>query len=183
MEKFGDIIDSTGKFIEKQKGYWDHINWERFLKDVQKIGGELTEETKSYLGEVLESAKKFYHSLSTEVKEAKKERAITEVPKKEEKLIKRKLEKELKVQPLKKTRLTKGFFTGLEEGLFLVSNVLDEDGKTIFAEKVSSLSNRENQWKKIVAASANHRSCSIFKNKKEYESYLAQRLKEEESKE
>ncbi|MBF0519805.1 MAG: hypothetical protein HQK92_08785 [Nitrospirae bacterium] len=55
-----DISESTISFIKKTKGTWDHAGWENFIKDVQKTGVSLTEETTTYLGGVLEAAKELY---------------------------------------------------------------------------------------------------------------------------
>ncbi|QWR77740.1 hypothetical protein [Candidatus Magnetomonas plexicatena] len=55
-----DISENTISFIKKTKGTWDHIGWEAFIKDVQKTGVSLTEETTTYLGGVLEAAKELY---------------------------------------------------------------------------------------------------------------------------
>ncbi len=50
----------TVDFITKTKGVWDQAGWELFLKDLQKKGVELTDETTSYFGEVLEASRKLY---------------------------------------------------------------------------------------------------------------------------
>ncbi|KJR40538.1 hypothetical protein MCHI_003557 [Candidatus Magnetoovum chiemensis] len=63
MSKFKEIIDLAAKFIEKQKGEWDHIAWNDFVHNVQKRGIEITDDLKRYLGGVLESAKNFYTNL------------------------------------------------------------------------------------------------------------------------
>ncbi len=55
-----DISDHIIKFIKKNKGVWDHAEWEALLKDMQKMGLELNEETMSYVGNVLETAKGLY---------------------------------------------------------------------------------------------------------------------------
>ncbi len=57
------ISEQTTKFIEQTKGVWDHAGWENFLNDIQKKGIQITEDTKSYIGDILESTKKFYASL------------------------------------------------------------------------------------------------------------------------
>lgn len=54
------ISENTISFIKKTKGVWDHSAWEAFVKDIQKKGVEVNEETKNYLGKVLESAKELY---------------------------------------------------------------------------------------------------------------------------
>ncbi|MBF0590448.1 MAG: hypothetical protein HQL02_00015 [Nitrospirae bacterium] len=55
-----DISQHTVEFIKKTKGVWNQNEAEAFLKDLQKRGIELSEETKSYLGGVLESVKRVY---------------------------------------------------------------------------------------------------------------------------
>jgi len=71
-----NISRQAATFIEKTRGQWEHLEWEKFVDDIQKKGVHLTEETRSYLGEVLESIKKFYGSLPLPVKEEKKEREV-----------------------------------------------------------------------------------------------------------
>ncbi len=55
-----DISNRSVDFIKQTKGGWDHSGWEMFVNDLQKTGIVLTEETKDYVGYVLESLKKFY---------------------------------------------------------------------------------------------------------------------------
>ncbi len=73
-EKIMSVVsEQTSKYIQKTKGVWDHSGWENFLKDIQNKGVELTEETKSFIGDMLESVKKFYTSIPlTATKEAPK---------------------------------------------------------------------------------------------------------------
>ncbi|MBF0565943.1 MAG: hypothetical protein HQK89_11925 [Nitrospirae bacterium] len=54
------LSESTVNFIKSTKGMWDQSNWDSFLKDLQKKGLELTDETTSYVGGVLEAAKELY---------------------------------------------------------------------------------------------------------------------------
>ncbi|WP_420266884.1 hypothetical protein [Candidatus Magnetominusculus dajiuhuensis] len=54
------ISENTINFIKKTQGTWDHMGWELFIKDLQKRGLSLTEETTTYLGGVLEAAKELY---------------------------------------------------------------------------------------------------------------------------
>jgi hypothetical protein len=70
-----------------------------------------------------------------------------------------------KARPLQKTKLSKKFFMGLEEGLFLVSNCTDEHCKPIFADEVCSLNIRAMQWQMIVDCRAHHRLCEIFQSR------------------
>ncbi len=80
----GNVSDQSAKFVEKSKGTWEHLEWEKFLKDAQQRGIDLTDEAKVNLGGILESAKKFYSSLPLVTKEEKKEPEVTEAPEKVE---------------------------------------------------------------------------------------------------
>ncbi len=71
-----DISDHTVNFMKKTKGVWDQPGWEAYLKDLQKKGIDLTDETRSYLGEILEASRKIYSVLPPIVSKA-------EAPKKE----------------------------------------------------------------------------------------------------
>jgi hypothetical protein len=71
---FDDLMASAKNFVEKQKGVWDHTHWENFLKDMQKKGLALTEETSQAIGGLLESLKKIY---SMHPEESQKFRDIT----------------------------------------------------------------------------------------------------------
>ncbi len=59
---FDVLIDLSRKFVESQKGVWDHTTWLNLLSDVQKRGVELSDDMKDYLGSVLESMKKVYET-------------------------------------------------------------------------------------------------------------------------
>ncbi|MBF0459330.1 MAG: hypothetical protein HQK99_15680 [Nitrospirae bacterium] len=54
------ISENTINFIKKTQGTWDHTGWELFIKDLQKGGLSLTEETTTYLGGMLEAARELY---------------------------------------------------------------------------------------------------------------------------
>ena len=58
-----EIAEQAADLVEKTKGKWEHLDWESFVEDIQKKGVELTEDAKRDLGEMLESAKKFYSTL------------------------------------------------------------------------------------------------------------------------
>ncbi len=88
-----NLSDLTAKFIEKTKGQWEHLEWEKFVKDIQQKGIDLTEETRSFLGEILENSKKFYFSLPLVTKEAKEEKVEKDVTEEKEKKKVEKLEK------------------------------------------------------------------------------------------
>ncbi len=66
-----DISDHTIDFFKKTKGVWNQAEFEAYVKDSQKKGIDLTEETRSYLAEVFESLKGFYPVLSPGEKETK----------------------------------------------------------------------------------------------------------------
>ncbi len=55
-----DISEYSVNFIKRTKGIWNHSEWEIFLKDFQKKGIDLTEETSSYLGQFLETVREIY---------------------------------------------------------------------------------------------------------------------------
>ncbi len=57
------ITDQATRFIEETKGAWDYADWEEFIKDMQKRGIKITEDTKYYIDEVLVSGRNFYNSL------------------------------------------------------------------------------------------------------------------------
>ena len=54
------LLDMAGAFVTKQKGKWDHKDWESFLDQVSKAGVDLTDEVKRNLGNILEASKHFY---------------------------------------------------------------------------------------------------------------------------
>ncbi len=60
MGGFDILIGLAGKFVEKQKGIWDHTAWLEFLSEVQKKGFEISDSAKDYLGSVLDSMKMVY---------------------------------------------------------------------------------------------------------------------------
>ena len=64
MGGFDVLIDLAGKFVDSQKGMWDHTAWLNFLSEAQKKGLELSDEMRDNLGLVLESMKKFYNTVA-----------------------------------------------------------------------------------------------------------------------
>lgn len=58
------VVDLCVKFIDANKGTWDHEAWEGLLKQVAKAGVEITDEVKINLGNMLESGKYFYKAAS-----------------------------------------------------------------------------------------------------------------------
>ncbi|MCC6794264.1 MAG: hypothetical protein IT366_04040 [Candidatus Hydrogenedentes bacterium] len=59
-----NLLDTVGEFVNKQKGKWEHKDWEALVDKVQKGGVVLTDEYKKSLGHMLEATKQFYGSLS-----------------------------------------------------------------------------------------------------------------------
>ncbi|MBF0318524.1 MAG: hypothetical protein HQL01_01790 [Nitrospirae bacterium] len=55
-----DIPKSISSFIDETKGMWEHADWLRLLKEIEKAGVTLTEETQKYIGDLLEGAKRLY---------------------------------------------------------------------------------------------------------------------------
>ena len=59
------LLAMAGDFVTRQKGRWEHKDWEAFLDQVQKAGVVVTDELKKSLGHVLEASKQFYSGVST----------------------------------------------------------------------------------------------------------------------
>lgn len=77
--ELGKLLEEVGIFVTKQKGAWDHSEWESFLVKVEKIGFNLTDETKRFVGNLLEDSKHLFQVLPE--KQAKTVKA-TAAPKK-----------------------------------------------------------------------------------------------------
>ena len=60
--KFEKVLDQASSFVQARKGAWEHADWEGFLKRVERLGVDLTDETKRYLGNILEAGKHFYNA-------------------------------------------------------------------------------------------------------------------------
>ncbi len=61
MEKvMADVSRLTVNFVKEKKGVWGHSGWESFLKDFQKKGFDLTVETSSHIGAVLDASRQLY---------------------------------------------------------------------------------------------------------------------------
>lgn len=69
-----ELLNMAGRFVEEQRGKWEHKDWEGFLDQVNKAGVELTDEVKRNLGNVLEASKHFYSKVSV-VPDKKKAKA------------------------------------------------------------------------------------------------------------
>ncbi len=55
-----DISSRSTEFIKNTKGIWDQSEWEKFLRDLQKTGFDLTEEASIYIGNVIDVIKDLY---------------------------------------------------------------------------------------------------------------------------
>ncbi|MEA3364896.1 MAG: hypothetical protein U9Q79_04570 [Candidatus Hydrogenedentes bacterium] len=66
------LLDLAGQFIAKQKGNWDHGEWEAFLTKAEALGVPVDDDGKRNLGNILEAGKYFY---TTMPKPAAKKRA------------------------------------------------------------------------------------------------------------
>ena len=73
---------------------------------------------------------------------------------------------------LMREKLSKKFLMGLPEGVCLVSNIGWSPDEPEFIEKVSPLSKRDKQWKRIVEAHVDQRLCNVFSTKKDYQAFL-----------
>ncbi len=65
-----DIYEHAVNFLMKTKGVYNQSEWEAFLKDLQKKGIDVTEETMSYLYEIFETAKNVKFTLLPTMKKA-----------------------------------------------------------------------------------------------------------------
>jgi len=65
-------------------------------------------------------------------------------------------------------KLSKKFFLGLPDGVFLVSNTMLAPGQPMFAQAVKPPNQRADQWQEIVAARVNGRKCMVFKSAKDF---------------
>ena len=70
-------------------------------------------------------------------------------------------------------KLNKKNYMRIEGEAFLVSNICNASpAKPVFAEKVVSLSKRDDQWKRIKSVSADQRNCFVFKNKHDFNKWI-----------
>lgn len=58
------MLEKGRKFVEEQKGQWEHIQWDELLGDLQSKGGQLTDEAKHRFGEALEGMKNIYGEMA-----------------------------------------------------------------------------------------------------------------------
>ena len=69
-------------------------------------------------------------------------------------------------------KLTKKFFMGLPEKVFLVSNCYEDAIRPIFSEHVAAPGvPRQMQWEKIKSAYADQRHCDIFDSENDFKDY------------
>jgi hypothetical protein len=71
-----------------------------------------------------------------------------------------------------RTTLTKKFFMGLRNGVFIVSTWSVENQPLCAEYVLSPASEREKQWERIVSQGCSNRMCWVFKNEKEASDYL-----------
>ncbi|MGI6461361.1 MAG: hypothetical protein ACOX5J_14955 [Candidatus Hydrogenedentales bacterium] len=57
------LLALAGQFIAKQKGVWEHEDWEAFLAKAGALGMPMDDECKRNLGNILEAGKFFYEIL------------------------------------------------------------------------------------------------------------------------
>jgi hypothetical protein len=57
------LMDLAAAFVAKEKGEWNHRDWEGFLEQASKLGFEFDDEAKRNLGNALEAAKYFYERM------------------------------------------------------------------------------------------------------------------------
>jgi hypothetical protein len=169
VSNLGEILESAKKlyfslpFANKDVKKGKEVGTKKAKKTPQQPLTEVTEETPA---EQKEEPQTEVSKEQTAVKDA-----ASEVSKPVEK------EEETDFQPIKSHRLTKKLLMELDEGMFLVSRSVSDDNEPIFVEEVSQLSEREEQWKRIISASANQRACQVFTDENTYKIYHAHNVK------
>jgi len=76
------------------------------------------------------------------------------------------------MKTLQSVKLTKKFFMGLPEGVFLISNLVQTLNSSKFEEYVTPVAEREKQWQKIVSLECNNRLCHVFENKTQAKEWI-----------
>jgi len=56
------LLEIASEFVEKQKGWWEHPDWEGFLARLSKDGFNLSTEVEPPIGNILEIFKEYYHA-------------------------------------------------------------------------------------------------------------------------
>lgn len=69
-------------------------------------------------------------------------------------------------------KLTKSFFMGLSDAVFLVCSVGMSPLEPSFAEYVVPFAQRGEQWTRIREAQVDQRHCDVYKSKEDFEEYL-----------
>jgi hypothetical protein len=81
-----DLVSRARKFVEQQRGRWDHAAWEKLVNDLSKSGVDMGDDARRHLGNMLEAVKHFYTELSAPAKKkkagAKKKKKSAAKPKK-----------------------------------------------------------------------------------------------------
>lgn len=70
MSALQKILELAEKFVTKQKGAWEHDEWEAFLAKAAQAGLDVNDESKRNLGNILEGLKYFYSVLPAPAKKA-----------------------------------------------------------------------------------------------------------------
>jgi uncharacterized membrane protein (DUF2068 family) len=60
---FDELVQLASDFVIQQKGVWDHVAWMGFLSHVESRGVDVSQEMEIYLGELVESIKRFHTSI------------------------------------------------------------------------------------------------------------------------
>ena len=56
------LLERASEFVEAQKGWWEHPDWEGFLERLGNDGFQLSEEVEPPIGNILEIFKEYYHT-------------------------------------------------------------------------------------------------------------------------
>ena len=56
------LLEIASEFVEKQKGWWEHPDWEGFLARLSRDGFHLSKEVEPPIGNILEIFKDYYQS-------------------------------------------------------------------------------------------------------------------------
>jgi hypothetical protein len=56
------LLEIASEFVEKQKGWWEHPDWEGFLARLSKDGFHLSKDVEPPIGNILEIFKDYYQS-------------------------------------------------------------------------------------------------------------------------
>jgi hypothetical protein len=56
------LLEIASEFVEAQKGWWEHPEWEAFLDRLSRDGFHLSKELEPPIGNILEIFKAYYHT-------------------------------------------------------------------------------------------------------------------------